>query len=66
MNSKIFIPLNITVEEFDVLLRAIDFYNYATGSFEYGEHIEECQTLKNKIMRNLKTKEEYLEYISKS
>ena len=54
--AKIFIPLGLTIEEYDVLLKAIDFFNYSSSIFEYGEHIDECQTLRKKIMRNLQLK----------
>ena len=57
--AKVFISLGLTIEEYDVLLKAIDFFNYASSVLEYGEHIEECQTLRNKIMRHLKPKEEF-------
>lgn len=61
--EKVFIPLCITIEQYDVLLKAIDFYNYSSSIFEYGEHIEECQTLRNKIMRHLQPKEKFINYL---
>ena len=63
--DKVFIPLCLTIEEYDVLLKAIEHFNYSSGIFEYGEHIEECQSIRNKIMRHLKPKEEFTNYIRK-
>lgn len=54
VNSKIFISIGLTKEEFSVLLKSIDFFNYASSTMEYGEHIEECQNIKSKIMRSMK------------
>lgn len=61
--DKVFIPLCITIEQYDVLLKAIDFFNYSSSIFEYGEHIDECQALRNKIMRHLQPKEKFLNYL---
>ena len=61
--DKVYIPLCITIEQLDVLLKSIDYFNYASSIFEYGEHIEDCQTLRNIIMRHLQPKEKYLKHL---
>ena len=39
-------------DEYDILIKAIDFYNLASATIDYGENIEVCQTIRNKIIRN--------------
>lgn len=46
--------LHLTKEEFDILLRAIDYYNYASSIFEYGEHIEACQGIRHQIIEKVR------------
>ena len=60
LDNHIFIPLLLSIEEYDVLLKAIDYYNYATSTLEYGEHIEECQNIRSKIMRHIGTRKDYV------
>lgn len=45
--------LHLTLEEFDLLLKAVDYYKYASSLFEYGEHIEDCNTIRDKLMISL-------------
>lgn len=51
LKTKLF----LTIEEYDTLIKAIDYYNHASSVINYGEDIETCQTLHNKIIRNLET-----------
>lgn len=60
---EFFIPLGLSREEFGVLLNSIDYYSYASSVLEYGEHTEECQSIRNKIMRHVEPREKFLKYI---
>ena len=53
-DTKILISMELTTEEYSVLLKAIDYFNYASSVMEYGEHIEDCQNIKNKIINTMK------------
>ena len=53
-DTKILISIELTTEEYSVLLKAIDYFNYASSVLEYGEHIEDCQNIKNKIINSMK------------
>lgn len=54
LDDKILISMELTKEEYSVLLKAIDYFNYASSVMEYGEHIEDCQNIKNKIINSMK------------
>lgn len=61
--DKVFIPLCLTLEEYDVLLKSIEYFSHSSVVFDYEEHIETCKTIRNKIMQYLQPKDKFFEYI---
>ncbi len=59
-NNEEVIKLNATLtkEEFNILIKAIDYYSYTTNLF-YAEETEDCGIIRNKIVKNYLVKGEY-------
>ena len=51
--KKLKILLYLTKEEINILFKAIDYYSNASALFEYGENIENCLNIRNKIINNI-------------
>ena len=62
---EFFIPLGLSREELNVLLKAIDYFSYASSVLEYGEHTAECQSIRDKVMCHIGTREEFYKYMEK-
>lgn len=54
MKKKISVLLKLDVEEFSFLIKAIDFATCTSAMFEYGEHVEDCQNIRNQLMFHFK------------
>ena len=61
--DKVFIPLCLTIEEYDVLLKAINYFSHSSVVFDYDENIETCRIIRNKIMQYLQPKENFIKYL---
>lgn len=52
LQQKIILKIWFSKDEFDILIKALDYYNNACAHFDYSENIETCHDIRNRLTNN--------------